>query len=69
MSNRTHEPTLGTRLYSVDTVADLLDVSQDTVRRLIARKDLTALRIGSSVRVAAAELESFVERRREAATR
>jgi excisionase family DNA binding protein len=69
MSERTHEPRSETRLYAISTVADRLDISEDSVRRLIARGDLTAIRIGSSVRVAAAELESFVERRREAATR
>jgi excisionase family DNA binding protein len=51
-------------LYSVNTVAKRLDVSADTVRRLIARGELSAIRIGVSVRVPAAEIESFVERRR-----
>jgi excisionase family DNA binding protein len=69
MSERTHEPRSETRLYAISTVADRLDVSKDTVRRLIASGDLTAIRIGSSVRVAAAELESFVKGRREGASR
>jgi excisionase family DNA binding protein len=64
MSSRTQESAAGTRLYSVGTVADRLDVSQDTVRRLIARGELTPIRIGSAVRISAAELESFVERQR-----
>jgi excisionase family DNA binding protein len=63
MSERTQEPRSGTRLYSVSKVANRLDVSQDTVRRLIDRGDLMAIRIGSSVRVLAVDLESFVERR------
>jgi excisionase family DNA binding protein len=68
MGNRTHEQSWA-RLYSVSTVAGRLDVSEDTVRRLINRGDLTAIRIGTAVRVAAAELDSFLERRREEATR
>jgi excisionase family DNA binding protein len=63
MSIRTQQPVPGPRLYSISTVADRLDVSPDTVRRLLARGDLTPIRIGSAVRIAAAELESFVERR------
>ena len=64
MSNRTHETQSGTTLYSISTIADRLDVSQDTVRRLIAGGELTAIRIGSTVRVDAAQLESFLERQR-----
>jgi excisionase family DNA binding protein len=64
MGSRTHETTEGTRLYSVRTVANLLDVSQDTVRRLIERRELAAIRIGSAIRIEAADLESFIKRRR-----
>jgi excisionase family DNA binding protein len=69
MVERTHEPRRETRLYSVSTVAERLALSKDTVRRLIAGGDLASIRIGSSVRVAAAELESFLERRRKEARR
>jgi excisionase family DNA binding protein len=65
MSNRTHDPHAESKLYSIATVAERLDVSQDTVRRLIANGELTAIRIGSCVRVEAIEFESFLERRRE----
>ena len=64
MRNQTHEPRLSTQLYSINTVAERLEVSQDTVRRLIARGDLVAIRIGASVRVSAAELEAFIEGQR-----
>src|SRR5215471_10504419 len=64
MSNRTNEPAPGTTLYSISTVADRLEVSRDTVRRLVARGDLTAIRIGSNVRVDAAELETFLNHQR-----
>jgi excisionase family DNA binding protein len=69
MSNQPHEPTPRTTLYSIATVADRLDLSKDTVRRLIAQGELIAIRIGSNVRVDAAELESFLDRRRGAAFR
>ena len=64
MSNHTHEPPLPTQLCSISTVARLLEVSPDTVRRLIARGDLIAIRIGGNVRVSATELESFIDRQR-----
>ena len=46
----------------IPTVAERLDVSQDTVRRLIARGLIRTIRIGASVRVSAEELEAFVKR-------
>ena len=64
MGSHTHEPRLSTQLYSINTVAERLEVSQDTVRRLIARGDLVAIRIGASVRVSATELEAFIEGQR-----
>lgn len=68
MSNRTHEPAVGTTLYSISTVAARLDVSQDTVRRLIAQGELTPIRIGFNVRIDATELEAFVHRQRQSAS-
>jgi excisionase family DNA binding protein len=64
VSNHTPEPQLRTHLYSINTVAERLDVSQDTVRRLIARGLIRSIRIGASVRVSAEELEAFVNSRR-----
>jgi excisionase family DNA binding protein len=54
-----------TKLFSIATVAERLEISQDTVRRLISRGDLTAIRIGTMVRIAAADIESFVNRQRQ----
>jgi excisionase family DNA binding protein len=67
MSNRTHEPAGGPTLYSISTVAARLDLSQDSVRRLIRNGELTPIRIGATVRIDAAELESFLDRQRQAA--
>jgi excisionase family DNA binding protein len=64
MSNSTHATRSGTTLYSIATVAERLEISQDTVRRLIARGDLKVMRIGSAVPVDAAELEAFLDRQR-----
>jgi excisionase family DNA binding protein len=63
MSTHLHEPQ-PPQLFSIGAVAVRLDVSRDTVRRLIARGDLAAIRIGGVVRVSADDLESFVERQR-----
>jgi putative molybdopterin biosynthesis protein len=64
MSSGTHEQRSATTLYSISTVADRLDLSKDTVRRLIERGELTTIRIGSNIRIDAAELEAFLERQR-----
>ena len=49
---------------SVSVVARLLEVSQATVRRWIARGELDAIRINGVVRVAVDELAVFIERHR-----
>jgi len=69
MRNRMHEPGGGPTLYSISTVAARLDLSQDTVRRLIGNGELTPIRIGATVRIDAAELESFLDRQRQAVIR
>jgi excisionase family DNA binding protein len=52
------------RLYSLSAVAERLDVSVDTVRRLVGRGELGVVRIGASVRVPDSELAAFIERAR-----
>jgi excisionase family DNA binding protein len=47
-------------LRSVRDAASLLGVSPKTVRRLIARGDLEAVRIGSRVLIREADLKAFV---------
>ncbi len=49
------ETPLGT-LLRVREAADLLHCSIPTVRRLIARKKLTAYRVGGGIRIAEADL-------------
>jgi excisionase family DNA binding protein len=51
------------RLLTIRDVADLLQISTKTVRRLIARGELPAHRLGRQWRIAPAELERFLRRK------
>jgi len=44
-------------------VADLLNVSRKTAYRLIARGDLPAIRIGTTLRVRPADLATYLDQR------
>lgn len=50
----------GTTFLRVHEAAAVLQVSTKTVRRLIARGDLKAVRIGRSVRIHSSELEHLI---------
>jgi excisionase family DNA binding protein len=52
------------RLLLTDQVAMDLGVSKRTVRRLIARRELVACRLGRSVRVHPDDLAAYVNRQR-----
>jgi excisionase family DNA binding protein len=52
-------------LYSVDQVAKLLGVSQKTVRRIIAAKELPVHRFGRQLRISQPDLTAFIARARE----
>jgi excisionase family DNA binding protein len=55
------------RLLSLQECAELLQVSEATVRRLVRRGELPASKIGGEtgpLRVAPADLRAYVERRR-----
>ena len=52
------------RLLLIDEVAEGLGVSTRTVRRLIARRELVACRLGRSVRVHPDDLAAYIDRRR-----
>jgi excisionase family DNA binding protein len=47
------------QLYTVEEVADYLRVSERTIRRMIEKKMLRAVRIGSRVRIPLSELDRF----------
>jgi excisionase family DNA binding protein len=47
-------------LRSVKEAAEILNVSQKTVRRRIENGDLRSIRIGGLLRIAPADLEDFI---------
>ena len=50
---------------SVKKVAELLDVSEPTVRKWIRQGDLSCIVVGRCRRILRAELDGFIERHRE----
>ena len=47
---------------SVREIAELLAISQDTVRRIIGRHDLRAHQFGRSIRVSSLDVDQYVQR-------
>jgi excisionase family DNA binding protein len=54
------------KLLRVREAAQILDVSQRTIWRLLDDGELTRIRVGKSVRVERAQLEQFIARQRKA---
>jgi excisionase family DNA binding protein len=52
-------------LRTIEELATTLVVSPLTVRRLVERGDLTAVRVGRQLRVAQRDFEDYLERSRE----
>jgi len=50
------------RFYSISEVADILDVSISTIRRILNSKRLRAHRIGRQLKIDRADLEGFIDR-------
>ena len=50
----------GTALLRVDEAAAIVKVSSKTIRRLLARGDLKAVRIGRSVRIPSSEIDRLI---------
>ena len=48
-------------LYTISEAAASLSLSRSTVYNLIARGDLSSVRIGRSVRISKVDLEAYVE--------
>lgn len=49
------------RYISMDEAAEILDLSRDTIRRMIRRGELEARKFGKSVRITVASLEAAGE--------
>lgn len=49
-------------LVSINRASELLAISPRTVRRLVARGDLPAVRIGRAVRIPLASVHSYIDR-------
>ena len=54
-----------TKFYTVDQVAEDLNVSPRSVRRWIKRKTLVAHHFGAAVRIAESDLKAFIARQRD----
>jgi excisionase family DNA binding protein len=52
------------QLISIAAAADLLGVSRDTVRRLLAVGELSSMKIGAAVRIPRADIDRLAERGR-----
>jgi len=52
------------KFYSINEIAELLDLSSRTVRRAIERKELIAHKLGRAVRIAEGDLKAFIARHR-----
>ena len=57
------QPRPPARLLRVNDVADRLSVAGVTVRRLISRGDLKAIRVGKAIRVRPEDVESYLQGR------
>lgn len=48
-------------LYTVEQVADILQVSTKTVRKLIKERKLKATRVGAQIRIRKEDVDSYLE--------
>lgn len=48
-------------LYTIEQVAEILQVSIPTVRKLIKDRKLKAIRVGAQIRIRKEDLDSFLD--------
>jgi excisionase family DNA binding protein len=58
------KPAQRTRMFTVNEIADELQLSTKSIRRLIQSGDLQAHQFGDAIRVSPEDLESYRHRRR-----
>jgi len=51
------------KFFRTDTVAEILDIEPEVIRELIRKKELYAVKIGKSYRIAESDLQEFLARR------
>lgn len=47
---------------SINTAAELYDVSRDTIRKAVASRDLPAKKVGAHIRIGTADLREWFDR-------
>lgn len=52
----------GSKLFNVSEVAEYLNISVDTVRRLIKNEELNAYKIGHQIRVSEKQVNSYLKK-------
>jgi len=51
------------KFFRTDTVAEILDIEPEVIRDLIRKKELSAIKIGKSYRIAESDLQEFLQAR------
>ena len=62
---KTHSPKSPTKFYTIEQIAECVDVSTRTVRRWIGKGRLVAHRIGGLVRIAEVDFQAFLATHRD----
>ena len=56
------------RLYSLKTVAEMLDISVRTLRRIIEREDIEVYQVGTRLRLSESQVKSMIKPQKSAKT-
>ena len=56
------------RLYSLKTVAEMLDISVRTLRRIIEREDIEVYQVGTRLRLSESQVKSMIKPQKSAMT-
>ncbi len=56
------------KLYSLKTVAEMLDISVRTLRRIIERENLEVTQVGNRIRLSESQVKSMIKPQKSAMT-